>query len=110
MNHIIAPNLSFQNFFELSQKLNIQNVEIRNDLPKIFLDKTNPDEIKKLADEYKINILAINALQKFNIWNKEREEELFYLCQFAKKCGSESILLVPLNFELVIHIDLQYSL
>ena len=97
LNHSIAPNLSFQNFFELSQKLNIQNVEIRNDLPKIFLDKTNPDEIKKLVDEYKINILAINALQKFNIWNKEREEELLFLCKFAKQCRSKSILLVPLN-------------
>ena len=97
LNHIISPNLSFQEFFKLSKKLNIQNIEIRNDLQKIFLDKTNPDEIKTLVDEYKINILAINALQKFNIWNKEREEEFLFLCKFAKKCGSKSILLVPLN-------------
>ena len=97
LNHILAPNLNIQDFFKLSKNLNIQNIEIRNDLPKILFYNINANEIKKLVNDYKVNILSINALQKFNIWNKEREEELLFLCQFAKKCDCKGIVLVPLN-------------
>ena len=86
LNHILAPNLNIEDFFKLSKNLNIQNIEIRNDLPKILLQNINADTIKDLVKEYNINILSINALQKFNIWNKEREKELLFLCQFEKNC------------------------
>ena len=97
LNHILAPNLNIEDFVKLSKNLNIQNIEIRNDLPKILLQNINADTIKELVKEYNINILSINALQKFNIWNKEREKELLFLCQFAKNCNCKGIVLVPLN-------------
>ena len=41
--------------------------------------------------------MSINALQKFNIWNKNREKELISLCKFADQADIEGIVLVPLN-------------
>ena len=37
LNHILAPNLNIHDFFQIAKNLNIQNIEIRNDLPKISL-------------------------------------------------------------------------
>ena len=97
LNHILAPNLNIHDFFQLAKNLNIQNIEIRNDLPKISLYNINAKIIKELVNNYNVNILSINALQKFNIWNKERKEELISLSEFAKKCDCKGIVLVPLN-------------
>ena len=41
LNHILAPNLNIHDFFKLAKNLNIQNIEIRNDLPKISLYNIN---------------------------------------------------------------------
>ena len=97
LNHILAPNLNIHDFFKLAKNLNIQNIEIRNDLPKISLYNINAKIIKELVNNYNVNILSINALQKFNIWNKERKEELISLSEFAKKFDCKGIVLVPLN-------------
>lgn len=97
LNHILSPSLSIKNFIKLSKKTGTQNIEIRNDLPNIKIVNEDPYLIKKISTKLKIKILTINALQKFNIWNKEREEELLFLCNFAKKCNCKGIVLVPLN-------------
>ena len=64
LNHILAPNLNIHDFFQLAKNLNIQNIEIRNDLPKISLYNINAKIIKELVNNYNVNILSINALQK----------------------------------------------
>ena len=84
LNHIISPNLNLEKFFILSNKLKIKFIEIRNDLPKIDLSKIEPAYVKDLTIKHDIELISINALQKFNIWNREREKELLYLCDFAK--------------------------
>ena len=84
LNHILAPNLNIEDFVKLSKNLNIQNIEIRNDLPKILLQNINADTIKDLVKEYNINILSINALQMFNIWNKEREKNFYFYVNLRK--------------------------
>ena len=97
LNHILSPNLKLKDFFSLSNNMNIQNIEIRNDLPNVSLKAMEPNMIKELSKELKIKILSINALQKFNLWNDKRREELIFLCEFAKKCNCKGIVLVPLN-------------
>ncbi len=97
MNHSVCPHLSYENFFKLAKDLNISNVEIRNDLSNISFDSDAINEISILKDKYNINIISINALQKFNIWNEERKKELLFLCNAAKKIKSNGIVLVPLN-------------
>ncbi len=97
LNHIISPNLNLEKFFILSNKLKIKFIEIRNDLPKIDLSKIEPAYVKDLTIKHGIELISINALQKFNIWDRKREKELLYLCDFAKKCDVKAIVLVPLN-------------
>ena len=48
-------------------------------------------------NENSIKILSINALQKFNIWNSDRNDELISLCKYADKANIDYIVLVPLN-------------
>ena len=48
LNHILSPNLKLKDFFVLSNNMNIQNIEIRNDLPKVSLKTIEPNMIKEL--------------------------------------------------------------
>ncbi len=68
LNRIIAPDLDLEIFFKFTQELGLSKVELRNDLPggKI-LDNLSPADVKSLADSYGIQILTINAIQKFNL-------------------------------------------
>ena len=54
-------------------------------------------KIKDICDNHSIKILTINALQKFNIWNEQRKNELIELCSFANKASIWAVVLVPLN-------------
>ena len=97
LNQIILPNSSFEDFISFAKKLKIDAVEIRNDIKSNLIQKNDPSKIKNLSMENSIKILSINALQKFNIWNNEREKELITLCRYADKANINAIVLVPLN-------------
>ena len=97
LNQIILPNKPFEDFINFSKKLNIKSIEIRNDIKTNLIEENDPIKIKNICEENSINILSINALQKFNIWNKDRENELISLCKYADKANINAIVLVPLN-------------
>ena len=97
LNQIILPNKPFEDFIHFSKKLNIKSIEIRNDIKTNLIEENDPIKIKNICEENSINILSINALQKFNIWNKDRENELISLCKYADKANINAIVLVPLN-------------
>ena len=97
LNQIILPNKPFEDFIHFSKKLNIKSIEIRNDIKTNLIEENDPIKIKNICEENLINILSINALQKFNIWNKDRENELISLCKYADKANINAIVLVPLN-------------
>lgn len=98
LNHMTTPNLSVQDFFALSKSLGINAVEIRNDLrDNAIIDGTSPEQVKQWAQAAGVKILSINALQRFNQWNAEREAEAIELVDYAQACGSEGLVLVPVN-------------
>ncbi len=97
LNQILFPDAPFENFISFSKKLNVKAIEIRNDIKTNLIEENDPIKIKNLCEENSIKILSINALQKFNIWNKDREKELISLCKYADKANINSIVLVPLN-------------
>ncbi|MFI0400976.1 MAG: TIM barrel protein [Thiolinea sp.] len=98
LNHMTTPYLAVQDFFALSKSLGINAVEIRNDLhDNAIIDGTSPAQIKQWAQEAGVKILSINALQRFNQWNAEREVEAIELADYAQACGSEGLVLVPVN-------------
>ena len=97
INQIVMKNSSFDEFITFTKKLNIQNIEIRNDIKTNLVRENEPQKIKDICDNHSIRILTINALQKFNIWNEQRKNELIELCSFANKASIWAVVLVPLN-------------
>lgn len=98
LNHMTTPQLAVQDFFALSKSLGIQAVEIRNDLrDNAIIDGTSAEQVKQWAEEAGVKILSINALQRFNQWTPERAVEAMELADYAQACGSEALVLVPVN-------------
>lgn len=93
-----APRLDIARFFDLAKSLGISAVEIRNDLDgNAILDGTAPSRIKALAEDAGMEIISINALQRFNEWTDEREREAIELAAYARDCGAKALVLVPVN-------------
>lgn len=98
LNHIIAPRRGLADFFALAKGLGIDAVEIRNDIPgQPILDGTPPGEVRRLAEAAGVEILSINALQRFDDWRGQRPAEALALADYAAACGARAIVLVPTN-------------
>ena len=93
-----APQLALADFFALARQLGVTGVEIRNDIAgKAILDGTKAADVRKLAADTGIEILSINALQKFNHWSKDRSQEAEALADYAAEAGSAALVLVAAN-------------
>jgi len=98
INHITAPELDIQAFFALARSLNLHHVEIRNDIDgQAISDGTSPETIRSAAKAAGVEILSINALQRFNDWTPQRAEEAEALADYAERCGANALVLVPVN-------------
>jgi 2-keto-myo-inositol isomerase len=98
LNHMVAPQLRYPEFLKLATSLGIGRIEIRNDIAhNAILDGTSPDAIRQSAEAANIKILTINALQRFNEWTPERENEARQLAGYAAACGAAAVVLCPVN-------------
>lgn len=98
LNHMTAPAMPIGDFLDLALSLGIHAVEIRNDLAgNAILNGTMPGEIRKLAEDRGIEIISINALQRFNEWTEARAREADELIAYARDCGAKALVLVPKN-------------
>lgn len=98
LNHMVAPALPPDQFFDLCRKVGVQAAEIRNDLSgNAILDGTPADRIRELAAQRGVSLISINALQRFNDWTREREAEAVALADYAHAAGAEALVLVPVN-------------
>ncbi len=98
LNRVAAPRLRFAAFLDLAVELGATAVEIRNDLPGVEIaDGTDPAELGRAAAARGVAILSINALQRFDDWNLDREEEAARLAGYALACGAEALVLCPVN-------------
>ena len=98
LNHMTAPQLGLAGFFALATTLNIGDVEIRNDIAgKPILDGTPAAAVRDAAAKAGVAIITVNALQRFNQWNAARELEAIALADYARDCGAEALVLVPVN-------------
>jgi len=99
-NRIIYPNLKLEDFFKFVKDLGLNKIELRNDLPggKI-IDGYTPGKLKELSKKYGVEILAINALQKFNLGAilPEAIKELKKLINLSLSIGCKAIVLCPNN-------------
>ncbi|HEU0223474.1 MAG TPA: TIM barrel protein [Paracoccaceae bacterium] len=98
LNHMVAPRLQAAEFFALARSLGVGGVEIRNDLAgTAILDGTPPAKLRRLAEVNGLRILSINALQRFNDWDDDRQAGAEALADYAAACGAEALVLVPTN-------------
>ena len=98
LNHMVAPRLDHTAFFDLAHKLDVSDVEIRNDLPGVALaDGTQAAEVGKEAKARGLNVLTINALQRFNLWDEARAKEAEVMIAQCAASGAQALVLCPVN-------------
>lgn len=98
LNHMAAPRLPLDAFFGMARKLSINAVEIRNDIAgNAIADGGNAADVRAAAEKHGLRIITINALQRFNDWTAEREDEAEALAGYAAACGAEAVILCPVN-------------
>jgi 2-keto-myo-inositol isomerase len=100
LNRIIYPDLNLEDFFKFTADLGLNKIELRNDLPERgIIDTYSPEEIKDLLKNYGIEILTINALQKFNLGEvlQQAIKELKELINLSLSIGCKAIVLCPNN-------------
>jgi predicted xylose isomerase-like sugar epimerase len=98
LNHMAAPSLRPDLFFELCRKVGVTQAEIRNDLSgNAIIDGTPAAAIGQQARDAGISLITINALQRFNDWNSAREAEAVELADYSRDAGVAALVLVPVN-------------
>ena len=97
LNHMVAPKLGYNAFFDLALSLGVNAVEIRNDIPTALMGNKNAKLIGKLAKEKGITIINVNALQRWNQWNKAKADEAKKLAEYTALTGAKNLILVPTN-------------
>ena len=96
LSHILAPRQSPAEFFAMARALGLTDVEIRNDTPNV-VGTVAPAEVKAAAQAAGVNLLSINALYPFNVWNEERRAQTEKLAAYAAACGAQALVMCPLN-------------
>src|SRR5271169_987525 len=98
LNHMVAPRLGHEAFFDLTRKLGLADVEIRNDLKGVALaDGTRASKVDAAAKERGLNVLTINALQRFNVWDDARAAEASAMVAQCAASGAQALVLCPVN-------------
>lgn len=98
LNRMSAPRLPFSSYIALCQRLGVKAIEIRNDLDGVEItDGTPASDVKAATEAAGLSILSINALQRFEQWNAEREIEAVALADYAVQCGARALVLCPTN-------------
>lgn len=98
INHMVAPRARFAELLRIAEAIGVDAIEIRNDLPGVpILDGSSAAELKAGARAAGVEILSINALQRFDEWSGVREAEAMRLVSFAAACGAQFVVLCPVN-------------
>ncbi|MGU7775140.1 TIM barrel protein [Burkholderia sp. MR1-5-21] len=98
LNRMSAPRAPFGEFVSLCQRLGVASIEIRNDLSGVEItDGTPASDLRGQAASAGLTILSINALQRFEQFDSEREREAVALARYAQQCGAKALVLCPTN-------------
>ncbi len=97
LNHMAAPSLGYAEFFDLALRLGVNAVEIRNDIPTTLMGNKNAKTIARLAKDKGLTIINVNALQRWNQWNKAKADEAKRLAEYTALTGAKNLILVPTN-------------
>ena len=80
------------------QRLGVQAIEIRNDLPEAeMVNGAKAADIGAAAQARGLAIRSINALQRFEQFDAKRLAEAQDMVAYAVACGAEALVLCPTN-------------
>lgn len=98
INRKVALNLDIEHFFKLVQRIGLNKVEIRNDMPSgKVTDDLSREQVRDLADNYGLEIITINAIYPFNQLDARTLALTEALLQDAQGVGAKALVLCPLN-------------
>ncbi|EOC1552993.1 TIM barrel protein [Cronobacter dublinensis] len=98
VNRKIAPGLDIPAFFKLVNRLGLNKVELRNDMPGgSVTDGLGHAQVRELAARYGIEIVTINAVYPFNQRTPAVRELTESLLKEAQAVGAAGLVLCPLN-------------
>ncbi|ABC28039.1 predicted sugar epimerase [Hahella chejuensis KCTC 2396] len=98
LNHMVCPSLTPLALLDAAASLNLNAVELRNDIGDNSLTDLNQAKaVGARAAEMGIEVLSVNALYPFNIWNDERAAQAELLARLAAACGAKALVMCPLN-------------
>jgi len=100
LNRIACPGLGLEEFFDVAREAGLTRVELRNDLPGgRVTDALPPSRAAELAAGRGVEIITINALQKFNVKALAGQvtSELQRLLELASALRCRAVVLCPNN-------------
>ena len=98
INHMVAPSRSIIGLLDLAKSLGPGAVELRNDIGlHSIASRQQAAEAGRAAKTFGIEIVSINALQRFNDWSDERAREAEALADMAKAAAACGLVLCPIN-------------
>lgn len=97
LNHMVCPSWTPLQLIEIASEMGIGAVELRNDVGGNSIeDLETARAAGRRAQELGIEVLSINALYPFNIWNAERATKAEKLAQLVDAAGGRGLVLCPL--------------
>jgi 2-keto-myo-inositol isomerase len=96
LNRTCSPDKSLTEFIALAKAAGVDAIEVRNDIPgREFSDGTKAEDLRAMLDDAGLRLASINALQRFNDWDSDRESEAVSLARYAAALGAPGIVLCP---------------
>jgi 2-keto-myo-inositol isomerase len=96
LNRTCSPEMTLAQFVVLAKAVGVEAIEVRNDVAgREFADGTKAEDLRAVLDDAGLRLASINALQRFNDWDRDRENEAVSLVRYAAVLGAPGIVLCP---------------
>ncbi len=97
-NHMINPALTPDELVEAAVTLGAVAIELRNDVGDNSLrDVGTARRAGAKAADAGLEVVSVNALYPFNVWNDERARQTEALAALAAAAGATGLVMCPLN-------------
>jgi len=97
LNHMTAPNLGWDDFLTLAKDIGATGIEFRNDLPTPLFSGDTAEQVGAAVKASGLTFYGLSQVYPFNVFNDDIAKEVADLIDVAKRCGAQSISLIPRN-------------
>lgn len=98
LNHMICPRLDVPAYCDLANRLGVRAIELRNDIGQNSVNTlASARKAGTAAHAAGLDVLSINALQQFNHWTAEREQQARDMIEWLVCAGGRYLVMCPVN-------------